>query len=331
MLQCSIIIPTKDRHEIFQRTLEAAVNAGKENCEVIVINEGQDDLDIGQFDHVRVYNTGGKGVSYARNLGAKLAKYDLLIFIDNDILLNAENVRRILEVHFSFPKALVNPIWRHSDHIQNLKKTSLLGRFMLKYFHDDSFKSRYLSNNKCNWKENEVFQSQNDGFAECCFFISRKEFLKAGGFNEDFKFGKEGLEFSERLNTSGVKIFIDPQNVVIHNEIDRYVDYKLFVNRKKDDVDFYLHTEGGSEKVAPRITVFVYSILFRIRFIFEFLISRIPNYKILDPIYSKNLLILSQITFYSFLKERRKNQKTCPESDCKLQCIALFILNLVTD
>ena len=87
--QISIIIPTKDRLKVLKQTIESVIDASKQiEVEIIIVNDSNIGLDLGETNaFVKVFQNGAKGVASARNFGALKAKFDLLLFIDDDIIL----------------------------------------------------------------------------------------------------------------------------------------------------------------------------------------------------------------------------------------------------
>ena len=100
-MQASIIIPSKNRETILFNSLEHAVNAIKDiDVEIIIINDGDKDILIPEDwkAKVRVIKNPKAGVASARNLGAKNAIADLLIFMDDDMLIHENAVKKMIEL-----------------------------------------------------------------------------------------------------------------------------------------------------------------------------------------------------------------------------------------
>ena len=132
----SIIVPTYNRKEIVQETLRHLAHIGELSNfvhEIVVVNDGKVELSDLQNNYdglnVKVVKNKGKGAAAARNLGAGLATYDLLLFIDDDILLADNSIKQIVEFHKNNCNSLFSGTWIYSPQVlQNLKKTPF-GRF----------------------------------------------------------------------------------------------------------------------------------------------------------------------------------------------------------
>ena len=85
----SIIIPSKNRPELVCRAISSVKNQSFKDYEIVLINDGSDV----SYDHVKnsldssdvyIENQESLGVSAARNAGILQAKYDWILFLDDD-------------------------------------------------------------------------------------------------------------------------------------------------------------------------------------------------------------------------------------------------------
>ncbi len=90
MSKISVIVPTHNRRGLLEKKLIALES--QQPFEVIVIADGCTDDTVtflqsyeSNYD-LRFLETSGRGVSFARNLGAKEAKGDILLFSDDDVI-----------------------------------------------------------------------------------------------------------------------------------------------------------------------------------------------------------------------------------------------------
>lgn len=89
-ISMSVIIPTYNRIEVIGRAIESVLmqKASNLELEIIVIDDGSTDqtaeLIAEQFPNVVYRYQSNKGVSSARNLGLKLAKYEWIALLDSD-------------------------------------------------------------------------------------------------------------------------------------------------------------------------------------------------------------------------------------------------------
>lgn len=99
----SIIIPTYNRADILEKTLESIKSAdfNQKNLEIIVVDDGSIDNTkniIKNFDVLYFYQK-NNGQASARNKGIKKAKNDIIIFIGDDIILKKDFLSEHLKFH----------------------------------------------------------------------------------------------------------------------------------------------------------------------------------------------------------------------------------------
>ncbi|MCX8489917.1 MAG: glycosyltransferase [Cyclobacteriaceae bacterium] len=218
-MDISIIIPTYNRREIFDQTLGCAIDAVKHlQAEIIIVNDvNGEGLIIPEIQHVpiTVVRNTKSGVASKRNLGASLAKSNLLLFLDNDILISRDSVDHIIELHAETENITVNPNWIYPPSLASQLSLTAFGRFMI--LHNlVSFKGWYSHSS---WRDDELFRSES--VASFHLSISRDNFIKSGGYNENFaEAGFEDYDFPLRLKKINISFFIDTRIHVFHNEED---------------------------------------------------------------------------------------------------------------
>jgi GT2 family glycosyltransferase len=90
MSNLSVIVPTHNRRELLERKLKALESQSP--FEVIVVADGCTDDTVTFLKKyqpsysLQLLETPGRGVSHARNFGAKAAKGDILLFSDDDVI-----------------------------------------------------------------------------------------------------------------------------------------------------------------------------------------------------------------------------------------------------
>ncbi|MCW4007342.1 MAG: glycosyltransferase [Candidatus Bathyarchaeota archaeon] len=119
-MEVSIIIPTRNRSEKLERLLYSILTQSIHVNEVIVVDDSDDFRTTELIERLRSYflekgiiirhfvssKNEVKSISRARNLGAKKAKGDILLFLDDDVILDKNYVKKILEVFELYPTAL---------------------------------------------------------------------------------------------------------------------------------------------------------------------------------------------------------------------------------
>jgi len=213
----SIIICTYKRPQLLQNCLKGAMQALEGgNTEIIVVNDAKDStVSVPQHEAIRVVRNEGQGVASARNFGAKQAQGDLLLFVDDDIEFDAANVKALLTAYEQRPPACYNPNWRYSDEMYREIEKTQFGRFLI-HHNLISYKGWVID---LDWQDH-IFEAKQ--LAAFFLLMPKAFFEKVGGFNESFtNQGTEDDELCKRLRKAGIRMFIDPNNYVFHNEMDR--------------------------------------------------------------------------------------------------------------
>lgn len=88
-MKVSVIIPTYNEEKVIGKCLDSLSEQSLEDMEIIVVDDGSTDktLEILQeiVDRIQVLKQQHKGPGEARNLGAKKAKGEILVFVDADM------------------------------------------------------------------------------------------------------------------------------------------------------------------------------------------------------------------------------------------------------
>jgi len=197
--------------------------------EVVVVDDGSGDhtsrvvRSVGD-ERVRFFQQENRGVAAARNLGVRESQGDLIIFIDDDIVVEPSFLRDHVETHRRFESALVNGRWDFEPALRQALEATSFGRFRLEVEE---------------WvKEGISKRPLGDGFLEpeavtaCNLSLSRAAFDGIGGFSEDFPFaGAEDQEFSVRASRAGLRFVYNPGLRVWHN--DHRVTLEQFCERQR--------------------------------------------------------------------------------------------------
>jgi len=234
-MKISILIPTKNRLPILRETLHNIYYVNtlpKEDFEVIVSNDGDDDLSVlyeeFPFDNLKiVQNTHKPGAAGNRNNAADYAQYDLLQFLDDDILITENFLEKAIYWHELIEGKII--FSGYITYSEALKKTVLknsFAKYRLVYIYDDWQNKRYnrLLNNDSLYETSMVVMAT--------LSISKKLFYTFNGFNEDYIFGLEDWDFFERLKKENIRFLIDTKCICYHNELDYFI-LDNWINREK--------------------------------------------------------------------------------------------------
>jgi len=95
----SVVIPTYNEEEEIEECLKSLKNQSYKKFEVIIVDDGSTDdtVKIVQKYKVKVLKQNHGGPGSARNLGAKFAKGEILIFIDADMHFEKDYFKNLIE------------------------------------------------------------------------------------------------------------------------------------------------------------------------------------------------------------------------------------------
>lgn len=200
----SVIVPTYRRPAALARCLEHLARADypKDRYEVVVVDDGGE-MDLAgvcaQFQDslaVRLERQANGGAAAARNLGAAAARGDVLLFTDDDCLVQAGWIRALVDATRQSPDALVG------GRTLNALATNPFATA-----------SQLLVNRLCTPRNGDgpTFVNGNN------LATSRAAFESAGGFDATFRTSAgEDRELSARFQGLGRPLAFSPDAVVEH-------------------------------------------------------------------------------------------------------------------
>lgn len=189
-MKVSVVIPVYNEEEVIRACLRSLAKQSHRDFEIIVVDDGSTDstfrkLQNSKTPKLQAFRQEHKGAGSARNLGAKRARGEILVFVDADMTFDKDFIRK-----------LVNPI---------LEK-KVIGTFS---------KEEYLANKnniwaRC-WNINRGFspdQMHSINYPETQKVfraILKEEFEKVRGFDEKVGY-TDDWSLSEKLGVEAVSV-----------------------------------------------------------------------------------------------------------------------------
>ena len=290
----SIIIPTKDRAEILQQTLQKAINATEGfNVEIIVINDGNEFTQKIENQKIQYHNNPKKGVSAARNFGASLAISDLLLFLDDDMWITKETIVNIEKIkqELNLKENVCCLNWEYPEQLNQKLATKKIGRYILNATYN-TMKGRISK--QLIWKN--TFE-EIQGIGSCSFLISKATFNKIGGYNESIIFQGEDIDMANKIIQENIKILAFTPITCFHNHQDRidingYIDreYRGYASQAKAEQQGLIQKTNQNDLKTK-----FYQLLLPFESIFIFIFNLLPNKKMFDRISFKLIGILGAL------------------------------------
>jgi glycosyltransferase involved in cell wall biosynthesis len=209
----SVVIPTKDRIEALRATIDAlaAQDTGGHEAEIIVVDNGSTDGTAQWLSEMsgrlpitlKAVAEHRPGVSAARNTGVSHARFDLVLFLNDD---TTPTDTHLLDRHVA----------AHAD--AGGEEIAVLGRITYPP-HDmaDPF-MRWLNDDA---QFDYARLDSGEPPRACHFFTAhisfpRTAYLRAGGMDERLQFGFEDAALGHRMELQSVPIHYHPELIVHH-------------------------------------------------------------------------------------------------------------------
>jgi glycosyltransferase involved in cell wall biosynthesis len=250
MPKFSIVIPTYNRKDLLkERALKSLLNQTYKDFEVIVINDGGEDVS----DVIEEYKDKGldikyisyrenKGASYARNRGIEIAQGEWIGFLDHD----DEYLNNTLEI---FNSSLFNK----EDKIK-----CAMGQAIKKVYNQEKILPPYKNPEKIN-KEKVLQWIAKWWITPGNWIIKRKSLIQIQGFDEKIYIGEDielGLKILFNINFNEEFIFI-PNPVYIHY-LRNVFDSNLRVERGINDYFYIIEKHKEKLKENNLLNYFYY-------------------------------------------------------------------------
>ncbi|MFD5482319.1 glycosyltransferase family 2 protein [Streptomyces hawaiiensis] len=186
----SVIIPNYNYEKTLAACLDAVFAQTHQPCEVIVVDDGSTDRSpqiAASYPCRLIAGAGNRGVSAARNLGAREARGDVLFFVDSDVALRPDALANALRVLRDDPECgLVH------------------GTYDTRPLFDDGPVEHYRVLHAHWWRRRSVGRVGTAVFALAA--VRREVFAAAGPFHESLR-DAEDVEYSDRLvRVAGIRL-----------------------------------------------------------------------------------------------------------------------------
>ena len=210
----SVIIPVLDRADELSRCLESisGIRYPKDKLELIVVDDGSTDNspEVARSFGALVLESGGKGMgpAFARNLGSKEARGEILAFIDSDCIASPEWLEELVGLFDDPEVAAVGGL------VDGMHTSSFLDRYEL------VMSSLTLGN-----RERSGQQGTDTFYVPSCNMLVRSSaFREAFGFNPEMHVG-EDVDLTWRMRDKGHRIIYMPKGRVGHEHRNAFLPF----------------------------------------------------------------------------------------------------------
>lgn len=236
----SVITSTRNRKATLIETLTRFFHLNtypEELVEYIVVDDGDEDLsDVLQLfrqKNFKIIRNSGKSLATGRNTGVIASKNNLVLFLDDDILIESNHLQNHVDTHLKFKDCIVTA---HREYppalIVEMRKTPF---------------GNYKERMDYTWHEGSDIVKNIDerylqltGLAGFSCSMTKKCFEQIGLFNEKFPAaGNEDLDFYWRASAKGYKLIYDKKNICYHNEFFN-LDMDTWLERQENGMISFL-------------------------------------------------------------------------------------------
>jgi GT2 family glycosyltransferase len=220
-MKLSVVIPTYNRARVLGRTLlalERQTLAG-EAFEVVVVDDGSDRVtrealrELTTAIRLRITEKEHGGLAAARNHGARQARGEFLLFLDDDIALQPQALHEHLGAHQAAGEPVV--VVGSVRFPPGMEPSALLY-----YLEKSTYFDLFRDPDKYPQGRPPVLPVPGNAS------VPRRLFQDAGGYDESFvAYGGEDLELGERLSRRGVRFVYHPRAFGHHHhakDFDRF-------------------------------------------------------------------------------------------------------------
>lgn len=220
-LAASIIVPTFGRPRGLERVLVQLLHQdfGPDGYEIIVVDDGSPEPVAPAVEAfsarttipVRCLRKENGGPASARNYGARAANGEYLLFVDDDISIQADYLRRHLETQWEFGPALVicDFEWKVEGQPEQFRK-----------WHQeraDEWTATRRKNGRPLSDDVLVIPAAMATFA--LLSVRRVDFERAGGIDTGYSYAScEDQDFALRISHAGIPTLLTRKTIAVHLE-----------------------------------------------------------------------------------------------------------------
>ena len=261
-VQCSVIIPTYNRSDLLNMTLQslAAQSFSVSEFEVIVIDDGSsDDTEFVARSYQNKINIKysfqhdeGYRVAKARNTGIRNASSDICIFIDSGVILHSGCIAAHVKIHGLSDRSTAVCGYVYGFNEDN-EDEQTIREYLTEMPYDLAIKNFENQEKFLDIRE-EFYQKYTDDFGglpapwlvfwTCNASARRSALIEVSMFDESFKsWGAEDIDLAYRLHVNGTRFVLGRTAKSIH-----YPHHKSYQTNMSDAKKNYQYFSKKYEK-----------------------------------------------------------------------------------
>lgn len=233
MIKASVIIPNWNGQDLLIDCLTSLSKQTFKNFEVVLVDNGSEDDSIKytmkNFPQVKIIKLDKNyGFAKAINVGVRKSEAKYVIFLNNDTKVDKDWVRNLVVCADSHPEVIsVN------SKILNFYNRKLIDGVGISI--NEVGQARSIG-----FKEDDRGQYEKEqyifGATGAASLFKRRDFIKVGGFDENFFMYSEEVDFAFRAQFLGYKSIYCPKAIIYHKhkstakKLPQHIEYWQFRN-----------------------------------------------------------------------------------------------------
>ncbi|MHB8904529.1 MAG: glycosyltransferase family 2 protein [Melioribacteraceae bacterium] len=219
----SVIIIQYNNNHLTKNAIESFLKYHKNNFEIILVDNNSTEPGATNFtkdfpDLKIILSDKNLGFGAANNLAAQKSSGDILLFLNNDVIIISEFIKKI-EHEFNKDSSIgiIGPKLLNQDKSLQLScgnLPSISTEFLDKILYSAVDRKNKLA---LNYIDRKFFKKEEKQWVTgAALFITRKLFLELNGFDESFFMYFEDKDLCARAISNGKKVLYFPESFLIH-------------------------------------------------------------------------------------------------------------------
>jgi len=215
----SVILPTFNRCQIIEQSINSVLRQTYRNLELIVVNDGSSDGTSKVLERLRVCdsrlriieNSPNIGLPSSRNKGVLASRGSLIFFSEDDLLLDDNCVSTLVGSFLSL-NDLDNNVGAIGPRLISVPTEANSQQEVV-------FVNPFTKDIRVNFQL-DTGQPERVMFLHSCSLIRRDALLKVGGYERNLymgSFSREESDFYFRLRNNSFNLFFEPKAITYHH------------------------------------------------------------------------------------------------------------------
>lgn len=263
VFRCSVVVTTWKRPVLLRDTVESLIHQTYPEVEIVVVCDGEDEevrtIAETYCENTRIrwiFHVENRGLPAARNTGAKEARGDVILFLDDDVVADPELLAVHMHAHLSASEGRRIAVCCQAEEDRYTPLETYVDQCLHTAWRQtlDGFRAALSASGEDSVGE-EIERIVWFGL-NCS--IRRDLFVSVGGFNESLKASDEEMELGLRLHLAGIEILFEPCRLLTHKNSKQLRSYFQNAWRASGSLDVYrvFHLQQKNAQTQRLVSMF---------------------------------------------------------------------------